>query len=129
MKVRVGVSLALSIASAVTVLGIAGTASAAVRDCPDFGVACAFVDKDYGGQPIWQESSPGFYSFSGAFRKTTAIINRTAYTLKLVGQNENLSICLIRGHSIRELPRGYNDQLRTVEVNPDLSGAPCTETR
>lgn len=129
VKARLGVSFALSIASLATVVGVTGTASAAVQDCPDFGVACAYVDKDYGGKPIWQESAPGFYSFSGSFRKTTALINRTSYTIKLVGSNENLSICLIRGHAIRELPRGYNDRLQSVEVNPNLRDSPCTETR
>ena len=129
MQARLGVSFALSIASIATVFGMTGTASAAIQDCPDFGVACAYVDKDYGGKPIWQESSPGYYSFSGSFRKTTAVINRTAYTIKLIGQNPQLSICLIRGHAIRELPRGYNDQLRSVEVNPSGGTNSCTETR
>jgi hypothetical protein len=132
VKKCLGISLALGIASLAVQVGAAGTASAGVLDCPDTGVACAYIDKNYGGKPIWQESSPGSYSFSGSFRKTTSIINRTSYTIRLAGEVSQLGICLIRGHSIRELPKGYNDQLRSIEVNPSpefLKEFPCTETR
>ena len=120
-KLRV---LLVSLAAALGSLVVASPAQAAVEPCWQ-GQVCFYVDKDYGGKPIWQESAPGYYSFTGSFRRTSSMINRTAYTLKLVGSNEFLSLCLIRGHAVRRLPEGYHDQLRSVEVAPST---PCTQT-
>jgi hypothetical protein len=112
-----------ALTSLTLVAGTATPSSASVSDCPDFGVVCAYVDSNYRGKPIWTESAPGVYTFGGDFRKTSSIINRSAYDIKIIGENENLSLCIARGLSIRELPSGYADELRTVEIKPSK----CTE--
>ena len=86
MKMRLGIGIALSVASIAALAGMAAPASAGVHDCPDWGVACAFMDVNYGGKPIWQESRPGYYSYTGSFQNTTSFINRTGYTVKLIGR-------------------------------------------
>ncbi|MFD8500372.1 peptidase inhibitor family I36 protein [Amycolatopsis sp. NPDC059657] len=126
MRKRLGMGLALSVASLAT-LASAGTASARVWDCPDWGVACAYIDANYKGNIVWQESSPGLYTYGGDFRKTSSIINRTSYTIKLTGKLDGASLCIRSGQAIRQLPKGtYADQLRAIEVRPS-SG--CTQWR
>lgn len=127
MRKQFGISLALSVASLAAVAGMVTPASASVNDCPDAGVACAYVDINYGGRPIWQESSPGYYSFTGAFRKTSSVINRTSYMIKLVAENPNLSLCIQRGHAVRILPEPFHDKLRSIQIKPPSNS--CTETR
>jgi len=118
LKKRLGIGLALSIASLATMTA-AGTASASVHDCPDFGVACAFIDANYKGKIVWQESSPGYYSYTGDFRKTSSIINRTAYTIKLIGEHDDISLCIRSGYAVRQLPKAnYADKLRAIHVKP-----------
>ncbi|MGW4214739.1 peptidase inhibitor family I36 protein [Lentzea sp. NPDC004789] len=115
---RLGIGVALSIASLATAVGMAAPASAGVNDCPDYGVACAFRDVNYGGHPIWQESRPGYYSYSGAFQNTTSFINRTGYTVKLVGRESYLGLCFSPGVSSRDLPDGWDDKLQAIEIEP-----------
>ncbi|KJK46973.1 hypothetical protein UK23_21710 [Lentzea aerocolonigenes] len=126
MKKQAGIGLALSIATLAAVT-TAAPASADVWDCPDFGVACAYIDANYKGKIVWQESSPGLYTYTGDFRKTSSIINRTRYPLRLIGKFDGASLCIHTGHSVRQLPKGsYADQLKSIEVKPSQS---CTEWR
>lgn len=68
----------LTAATAAITAGTATPSSAAVSDCPDFGVFCAFKHVNYGGTPVWTESRPGFYSFTGSVWATTSVVNRSA---------------------------------------------------
>lgn len=105
-------------AAAALVAGTATPSAAAVRDCPDFGVFCAFKHVNYGGTPVWTESRPGYYSFTGTVRATTSVVNRTAYKVRIVGDNEFLGLCVARGHAVRDLPDGFDDKLGAIEINP-----------
>jgi hypothetical protein len=118
VKMRLGIGVALSAASVAAVVGMAAPASAGVHDCPDWGVACAFMDVNYGGRPIWQESRPGYYSYAGAFGNTTSFINRTGYTVKLIGREEYLGLCFSPGVAVRDLPDNWDDKLRAIEIEP-----------
>lgn len=104
--------------AAAVIAGTATPSSAAVSDCPDFGVFCAFKHVNYGGTPVWTESRPGFYSFTGSVRATTSVVNRTAYKVRIIGDNENLGLCVASGHAVRDLPDGFDDKLSAVEINP-----------
>ncbi|MEU2282968.1 peptidase inhibitor family I36 protein [Streptomyces sp. NPDC013178] len=107
-----------AVAAAALVAGMATPSSAAVSDCPDFGVFCAFKHVNYGGTPVWQESRPGYYSFTGSVRATTSVVNRTAYKVRIIGDNEFLGLCVARGHAIRDLPDGFDDKLSAIEIDP-----------
>jgi hypothetical protein len=107
-----------AVAAAALVAGTAVPSSAAVQDCPDNGVVCAFKHVNYGGQPVWTESRPGYYSFTGAVKATTSVVNRTSYKIRIVGENEFLGLCIARGRAIRDLPDGFDDKLSSIEINP-----------
>lgn len=107
-----------AVAAAALVAGTATPSAAAVSDCPDFGVICAFKHVNYGGTPVWTESRPGYYSFTGTVRATTSVVNRTAYKVRIVGDNEFLGLCVARGHAVRDLPDGFDDKLSAIEINP-----------
>ncbi|WP_105972491.1 peptidase inhibitor family I36 protein [Streptomyces geranii] len=109
------------IAAAALIAGTATPSAAAVSDCPDFGVVCAFKDVNYGGKPVWTESRPGYYSFTGSIRGTTSVINRTAYKIRIVGSNQFLGYCISRGKAVRDLPDGFDDKLSVIEIDPPAS--------
>jgi hypothetical protein len=115
---RLGIGVALTVASLATTVGMAAPASAGVQDCPDWGVACAFRDVNYGGPLIWQEGRKGYYTYDG-LKSTTSFINRTGYTVKLVSGNGYLGLCFSPGVASRDLPNEWDDKMWAIEIEPE----------